>query len=361
MDLAIIGLERSGKTTVFNALSGGHVETGRYGAASTNIGVAQIPDERLEALGRHVNARKVTPAEVKYWDIPGVGFTKSGASQQLLAALGQADAFLHVVRVFAREDVPHPLGDIDPKRDIEAMDTELVFADLSLIEKRLQRLTTEVRAARPGEREAGQRELTMLERLKAGLEAGIPLRYQSIDAAEMQMLSTYSFLTAKPVLVVLNVGEGAVDRLVTLQSEYSEQLAEYGNRVVAICGKLETELAELPPDEAAEFRPQVGLKESGVAAALRASQELLKLITFFTAGENETRAWMVAEGTTALQAAGKIHSDIERGFIRAEVMNWRTFLEAGSIAEARKRGLVSIQGKGYIVNDGDVINILFNI
>lgn len=361
MDIGIIGLERAGKTTVFNALSGGHAATGRYGDATTHVGVARVPEARLGQLAERFRPRKVTPAEVRYWDFPGAGFTKSGPSPQFLAALAQADALLHVVRAFARADVPHPEGSVDPQRDIAAMESELVFADLSLLERRLERLGTEVRAARPGEREAGQREMALLQRAKEGLEQGVPLLRQELSAEERRALAVYPLLTAKPTLVLLNLGEEAIPQMASLEEEYRRRYARLGSQVVALCGELEMELAQLSPQEAAEFRPQMGLGERGVEVIVRLSLELLGLITLFTINEAEARAWLVPRGATALQAAGKVHSDMERGFIRAEVIDWRKLLEAGSLAEARKRGLVSTEGKGYIVQDGDVLHILFHV
>lgn len=361
MQLGIIGLARSGKTTVFNAVTRGHARTGSFGhGVEPNVGTVKVPDERLYRLAALFKPKKVTHADITYLDFPG-GFSREGASPQLLASLARADALVAVVRAFEDATVDHPLGSVDPARDIAVLNLELAFADAAFLEKRLERLETAVRSMRPGEREAGEREMALLRRLKAGLEEEVPLRAQAVSHDEWRLLSSYQFLTDKPLLVVLNVGEGDLPRIGEIEREYGQRFAGPGTAVAALCGKLEAELAELSPEEAAEFARDLGVSESGLDRMVRLSYELVGLVSFFTVGPDECRAWTVRRGTPAQQAAGKIHSDMERGFIRAEVVRWDELLADGSMAEARRRGHLRQEGKQYIVQDGDVLHILFNV
>jgi len=362
MDLGIVGLPLCGKTTVFNALTHGHAEAGGHRAGvETHIGVVKVPDERLNKLGAQFQSKKVTPAELRYLDLPAMGatFGRGGPSSQVLSALSASDGLLHVVRTFQREDVPHPQGSIDPHRDIAAMDVELVLADLAIVEKRLERLAPVVRAAKPGEREAGEREMELLRRVKASLEGETPLRAQSLAAEEEKALRDYALLTLKPILLVVNVGEEDAARIADIESEFATRYAAQGTPVVALCGQLEMELAQLSEEEAWEFRQELGLTDSGVQRVLQRTFDLMGLITFYTVVGDECRAWTVPRATPAQQAAGKIHSDMERGFIRAEAIGCQEILVCGSLAEARKRGILRTEGKGYVVQDGDVLHILF--
>jgi len=359
MELGIIGLARSGKTTVFNALTRGHVATGGYGPAETHIGVVKLPDPRLERLAAHFKPKRITPAEICYVDFPG-GFGRGAPAGPFLQALAQTDALVHVVRAFRNEAVPHPEGSVDPQRDIALMDMELAFADLALMERRLERLAPVARSGKPEEREAAQKEMTLLERLRRELEAGTPLRAQNLTPEEARAIYHYRFLTAKPLLILLNIDEGDIGRAEALLEPLRGRL---GPRMAltALCGKLEMELGELAEEEQAQFRAEWGLGEDGRYQVLRLSQEVLNLLSFFTVNPEEARAWLVPRGTTALQAAGKIHSDMEKGFIRAEVLNWEELLRYGSMAEARKHGALRLEGKNYIVQDGDVLHILFSV
>ena len=364
MDLGIVGLPLSGKTTVFNALTHGHADTGLHGGVvETHIGVVKTHDERLEKLAAHFQSKKVTPAEIRYWDFPGMGsaFGRGGPSGQFLSTLARADGLLHVVRLFQRGDVPHPEGSIDPHRDVAALNMELSFGDLGVVERRLERLDPVVRSAKAGEREAGEREMELLRRVKAGLESESGLHGQRFSPDEEKTLRDYSLLSLKPQLLALNTGEEDASRLAALEGEFAGRYAGPGLRVAAICGQVEMELAELSEEEEQEFRQSMGVLESGVQRVLAQTFDLLGLITFYTAVGEECRAWTIPEGTPAVKAAGKIHTDMEHGFIRAEVIGWEEMLRHGTLADARKHGVLRTEGKGYVVQDGDVLHILFNV
>ena len=364
-ELGIIGFGLSGKTTVFNAVTRGKAATGYGGGHEPNIGVVKVPDPRLDVLTGMFHPKKTTPAEIRYVDFPAAGAAFAhgqGPGSQFLSELRRMDALIHVVRTFESSDVPDPEGSVDPDRDIGNMNLELAFADLALIERRLERLEAELRAARAGERLAGEREAALLRRLQQGLEEDQPIRAQSLSGEEVRAIAGFRFLTASPLLLLLNIGEEQAAGREALEQEFE---ARYGGphvRVAAFCGKLEMELLALSEEEALEYRAALGLgEETGLDRAIRLSYRLLGLLSFLTAGEDEVRAWTVSEGATAPQAAGKIHSDLERGFIRAEVVRYEDLVQAGSIAEARKRGVLRTEGKTYVVQDGDVLNILFNV
>jgi hypothetical protein len=365
MDVGIIGLAQAGKTTVFNAVTRGKAQTGFGAAHEPNIGVVKVPDPRLDTLAAMFRPKKVTPAEIRYVDFPPAGahFGKGeGPGGAFLNEVRRVDALMHVVRAFHNPAVPHPEGTIDPARDIATLELELAFADLAVIERRLERLEAELRAVRAGERGAGERERALLTRLKAALEAERPLRALDLSDEEERLIAGFRFLTRKPMLILLNVGEEDIAHREAIEAEYRARFAGPRTDVAALCGKLEMELLELPHEEAAEYRRHLGLgDETGLNRAIRLSYRLLGLISFFTVGPDECRAWTVEAGATAQRAAGKIHSDMERGFIRAEVIHYEDLAAAGSEAEARRRGLMRTEGKGYIVQDGDVLHILFNV
>jgi len=266
-----------------------------------------------------------------------------------------------VVRAFTSESVPHPEGSIDPQRDIASMNMELAFADQGFIERRLERLDVEVRSMRAGEREAGEKEMALLQRLKEGLEAEKPLRAQAISDDEARMLANYQFLTDKPLLLIINIDEAACGEAEKIEQEFRASGPGPHTEVAALCGELEMELSELSEEDAAAFRADMGLTEASLDRMIRLSYELLGLISFFTVNPEEGRAWTVGKGTAAVAAAGKVHSDMERGFIRAEVIGWEELASHGSLAEAKKRGVVRTEGKSYIVQDGEVLHILFNV
>ena len=362
MDLGIIGLERSGKSTVFNAVTRGHARTGTFGGAEPNIGVVKVPDDRLERVAEVVKAKKVTHAEVRYLDFPG-GFSVRGEGPPpaYLASLSQCDALVHVVRAFRNESVPHPQNSVDPDRDVAAVNLELAFADLAMLERRVDKLESTVRSSRAGEREAGERELALVQRMREALEGEMPLREQEFSSDDRRIISGYQLLTLRPVLVVVNIDESDVANADEVEASYRERWARPQVHVAALCGKLEQELTELSEEEGAEFRRDLGIAEGGLERMLRLSHDALGLITFITAGEKDTRAWPLSQGASALEAAGKVHSDIARGFVRAEVIGWQDLVDAGSWAEVRKRGLLRTEGKQYVVRDGDVINVLFSV
>lgn len=360
MDLAIVGLSFSGKTAVFKALTAGHGSASADGRGEA-IGAVKIPDERLQKLGALVGAKKITPVEIVLHDMPPLferGAAPSGGAAESLA---RADALIHVARAFERDDVPHPAGSVDPDRDIAVFEAEMLLNDLGIIDRRLQKLDTTARTARKEEREAAQRETDLLKRVKAHLDAEMPLRDVITSEHEIKELANFGLLTLKPMLILINIGEGEVSERDAIEEKFRERYSKARTSAAAICARLEAELAELPPEEAKEFREEMGAGEGATDHVLEAVREMLGLVTFFTAGEKETRAWTVPDGATALQAAGRIHTDIERGFIRAEVIAWDKLLELGSHNEARKAGQLRQEGRTYVVQEGDVINVLFNV
>jgi GTP-binding protein YchF len=362
MKVAIIGMPTSGKTTIFNALTRGKAEVAAYSPTlAPNIGVAKVSDPRLSALEGIFQPKKTVPAEVSYIDIAGPikGFGKEGAGGELLNYLTTADALLHVVRAFEDDKVPHPEGSVDLKRDIAALDLELAISDLAIIERRLEKLEASLKGSKAPERESYLKEQLLLQKIKAELEKGIPIRLQGLAKEELKMLVNYQFLTAKPVLAVLNIGEGQISGASELEGEVSALYPQFA--VAVLCGKLEMELAQLSDAEAREFREAMGLSKPALDRVVDLSYSLLGLISFFTTVSSELKAWTVPIGTAAPKAAGKIHSDMERGFIRAEVISYSDLESCGNIAEARKRGLLRTEGKNYIIQDGDVVTFLFNV
>ncbi len=365
MELGIIGFAKSGKTTLFNALSRGHAETAAFGRTSLEplMAVVKVPDDRLDRLATLVKAKKITHAEVQYLDIGSTSerFGKGdGIAGPLLNALGRCDALIHVARTFSDPSLPHPHGPVDPDRDIATMDMELAYTDASLIERRIERLVESMKSASASEREARAVEVKWLNVMKAELEAGTPVREQTLTDVQRLALANMALLTAKPLLVILNVGEEQIPEQASLEQHFRERYHGAGRETIAVCGQLEMELAQMEADEAAEMRSGLGLERSPLEFVIQVSYALLNFISFFTAGEQETKAWTITRGTAAPHAAGKIHSDMEKGFIRSETLSWEQLLEAGSWAEAKKRGFSRTEGKTYIFQDGDVVNILFS-
>lgn len=365
MQLGIIGLARSGKTTVFNAVTRGTAQVGAYSAGTQpNVGVVHVPDERVDRLAAIYHPKKTAYATIQYVDFPAAGesFGKGeGPAGKFINDLARTDALIHVVRAFRDESVAHPEGGVDPGRDVATMDLELAFADLAVIERRLQRLESELRSLKAGERDAPQRLKDLLLRMKAQLEAEVPIRAQGLSDEDWKLLEGTAFLTAKPLLVVLNAGEEDIARRGEIEESARARHGGPGRDVAVFCGKFEMDLNELSEADAEEFRASAGVTESGMAGAIRVSYALLGLISFLTAGPDECRAWTVPAGSTAPEAAGKIHSDLRRGFIRAEVVSFEDLVACGSEAEAKKKGLLRTEGKGYVVKDGDVLHILFNV
>lgn len=358
----ITGLPFTGKTTLFNLLTGQHVATGTFAGAEaeTNVGVAKVPDERLDRLVPLFKPKKVTYAEITYRDLGLAKGGGEGISAKKLGDLRTSDALLHVVRAFRDPTVPHPDGSVDPVRDLASLDLELVISDHSVIERRIERIEPEIRSARPGgDREAKERERELLRRCLAALDAETPLRELELEADEQKVLRGYRFLTLMPQLVVVNVDEGDVaDPEKVLAPIRAAASKHRSTGVVHVCAKLEAEIAELAADEASAFREEAGLREPALDRVIRATYDLLGLISFFTVGPDECRAWTVRGGETAQQAAGAIHSDLERGFIRAEVIGWEDLLRAGSEAETKRQGLMRLEGRAYLVRDGEVMHVL---
>ncbi len=366
--LVIIGLPNAGKTTVFNAITRAEAATGTYGANADepNLATVKVPDPRLDLLTEMFRPQRKVPADVQYLDVAGIakGIAEKGMSGALLGHLSQADALVHVVRAFADPNVPHAEGSVDPVRDIETLNLELHFSDLAAVDKRLQRIDAQLPKLRGREREATEREQIVMTRLKTALEAEIPLRevVDELDPDDVKVLRGFGFLTAKPLLVLLNLGEDQLGS--TGQHLISAARDRFGRPHVAIdglSGQIEMEIARLAPEDAAVFMTDLGIVESSLDRVIRVSFDLLGLMPFFTVGPDECRAWTIARGTTAVDAAGEIHSDIQRGFIRAEVVAYDDLVAAGSMAEAKKAGRFRREGRDYVLADGDVVNFLFNV
>jgi GTP-binding protein YchF len=366
MQIAIVGLAGSGKTTVFNTLTRGHADTGGFGGMELHVGVVKVPDERLDKLAAIFKPKKIIQADVTYVDLPAPPASSDGhvGTEDLpaehLARLRDSDALLHVVRAFEDPANPHPEGSVDPARDIDRLDVEFMLADLALVDRRLERLKQSGRHGTPAEKESNEREEAVIVRLKAALEAGSPIRDVELDADEEKAIRGFRFLTQKPVLILLNVGEGdlagAGDRVKAIAAAY-----DHRNVLIdALSAKIEMELGELEPDEAAVFMEELGIAESGLDRVIELSYRLLGLISFLTAGPDEVRAWPIRDGSNAVDAAGAIHSDLAKGFIRAETIGYEDLLTLGSMAAARKVGKLRSEGKTYRVQDGDVVEILFS-
>lgn len=365
MKLGIVGLPNVGKSTLFNSLTKAGAESANYPFCTIdpNVGVVTVPDERLKLLGDFYHSKKVTPAVIEFVDIAGLvkGASKGeGLGNQFLANIREVDAIVHVVRCFEDPNVIHVDGSIDPIRDIETINLELVFSDLEILERRIAKVTKTARM----DKEAAK-ELEFLQKIKAHLEDGklaITMELETED--EEAWMGTYNLLTWKPVIYAANVAEdeladdGASNHHVKAVKDYAVQ---QNSEVFVICAGIEEEISELDDDERKMFLEDLGLTESGLEKLVRASYRLLGLMSFLTAGEDETRAWTIKIGTKAPQAAGKIHTDFERGFIKAEVVNYQDLLDCGSYAGAREKGLVRMEGKEYVVQDGDVILFRFNV
>ena len=366
MKLGIVGLPNVGKSTLFNSLTKAGAESANYPFCTIdpNVGVVTVPDERLNVLGEMYHTKKIIPAAIEFVDIAGLvkGASKGeGLGNQFLANIREVDAIVHVVRCFEDSNIVHVDGSIDPLRDIETINLELIFSDLEILERRISKA---VRAARNDKTIA--KELALMERIKAHLEDGkMAKSFDDInDEDEQQWLESYNLLTYKPVIFAANVAEddladdGASNAGVQAVREYAKR---EDCEVFVVCAEIEQEIAELDDDEKSMFLEELGLKESGLEKLIKASYSLLGLISCLTAGEPEVRAWTIKKGTKAPQAAGKIHSDFERGFIRAEIVSYDDLMACGTYNAAKEKGLVRLEGKDYVVQDGDIILFRFNV
>jgi ribosome-binding ATPase len=352
----LIGFPSAGKTALFQLLTNAHHAPARGGRTEANVGVARVPDERLDRLTALFNPRKHVPATVEFADIAGTGGGKSGAQALLdVAPFRNADALLHVVRMFRNPSIPHPAGSVDPARDVRTMEDELILGDLGVVERRLERLERDLRKGPSPEL---RKEQEILTRCREALEDGRPLRALELSPDDGRRLRGFQFLSAKPLLIVLNLDESelaqAADavRLAGLEAF----LAGAATRAVPICARIELEIAQLDEADRAAFMSDLGLQESGLDRVIRASYDLLGYISFFTVGDDECRAWSIPRDTPAVLAAGEIHSDISRGFIRAEVVRYEHLLARRTLAACREHGELRLEGKEYLVLDGDVIN-----
>jgi ribosome-binding ATPase len=354
MKTAIIGLPMVGKTSLFTILTGVHEAT-RMGTLEARAGITKVPDARVDALAELYQPPKITYATVEYLDFPSIS-KESLRDPSYLASLRVANALAHVLRVFESDTVPHEKGSVDPMRDFEDVEIELMLSDLVVVEKRMERVDKDRKKIKSPDLD---HEFALLERLKAELEANRPLRGLEFNADEEKRIRGFQFLSQKPMLCVLNLGEKDAPRMSEVEDEYRNgPLAGRKNTAVtAICGQIEAELAELPPEEAKELLSSYGLKESGMERLIAATYALLGLMSFLTAGETEVRAWTIPMNSKAVNAAGAIHSDFEKKFIRAEVVNWKNLIDLGGYPGVRDKGLLRLEGKEYIVKDGDVLVI----
>jgi hypothetical protein len=355
MRLGIIGLPQSGKTTLYNALTRGTTPTGLTGKMEVHTAVVDVPDPRVDRLSEMFHPRKTIFAKVTYVDIAGLDGSKNrgGISGALLNQLAQMDGFIHVIRCFIDENVPHINTTIDPARDLAAMDAEFILNDLIAVERKLEHLVEETKKGVGRDKTIVEREMVLFEKFKNTLTAEIPLRDIELDAEENRLMAGFGFLSRKPVLVVFNLAEGQAAPVIEDKHKHTV--------FVPLQAKLEMDIAQLPAEEAVVFLKEYGIEEPSLNRMIRFSYDLLGLESFFTAGDDECRAWTVQRGATAPEAAGEIHTDLQKGFIRAEVVAYEDLIAFGGMNEAKAHGRLRVEGKEYIVKDGDVLNIRFNV
>ncbi len=364
MKLGIVGLPNVGKSTLFNAITKAGAESANYPFCTIepNIGVVTVPDKRLNVLQKLYNSQKIVPTAIEFYDIAGLvkGASKGeGLGNKFLSHIREVEAIVHVVRCFEDNNIVHVEGSIDPIRDIETINLELIFSDLEIIERRIQKVSKMLKGDK-----SLKKDLDLLNKIHDTLEEGRSIRTLNFSEEEQELIKGFNLLSYKPIIYVANVSEE--DLLENNgKNKMVEQVQKYAKNesaeVVSICAKIEAEIAELPEEEKAEFLREMGLGESGLDQLIRVCYKLLGLISFLTAGEPEARAWTIKKGTKAPQAAGKIHSDIERGFIRAEVIHYDKLIESGNINVAKEKGFIRLEGKDYIIEDGDVVLFRFNV
>ena len=359
MKITIIGLSNSGKTTVFNALTGLHIETAVYPTTSgdPHLGVVKVPDERVERLSEIFKPKKIAYATIEYMDFLGITKGDIKQNRKVFDLIKDADAIVHVVRAFEDESVVHPLGGIDPARDIETLELELIFGDLEFVEKRLERMEENIRRGKKPD----ESEKKLLLKCRDILMKETPLRDVEFSEEERKAMRPLQFSSTVPEVIVVNIGEKDLqtDAAKNLQSTLNARFPSLP--VLTLCGKIEMEIAQLSPDEKKPFLDELGIDEPASNKLIHTCYDILGLISFLTVGEDEVRAWTIKKQTSALHAAGKVHSDIERGFIRAEIISYNDFIASGTMHAAREKGLLRLEGKTYEVRDGDIINFRFNV